>query len=145
MYRPTCSVVLHSADCCLPSSPDVSAPAVTGHILDSIIHYYTAWLKAGSPKDGMQLDLGAMVPIVRGEHVFPPNAPARATCALIRDMIRQCDDTVLETAARTSRCCDTTIRVMSFDHCFLLPAKRVREESCIRMIPHSVPRSAYRK
>jgi hypothetical protein len=84
---------------------------VKGHILDSITEYYNAWLKAGSPADGVQLDMGAMVPIARGEHVFPPKAPARAMCALIRAMIGQCDDAVLDTAARTSLCSDAVVRV----------------------------------
>jgi hypothetical protein len=94
--------------------------AVRGHILDAILKYYTAWLEAGSPMDGVQVDMGPMVPIARGEHVFPPNAPAAATSSMIRNIITECEDAVVETGMTKSCCSEEVVRVR------LLPTKSLR-------------------
>jgi hypothetical protein len=89
----------------------LSCAAVGGHIMDTIVQYYTAWLEAGSPAAGLDVDVGFMVPIARGERVCPPDAPVKTTPIAINSIILMCDEAVTETATKTSRCSYVVIQV----------------------------------
>jgi hypothetical protein len=79
--------------------------------MDIIRKYYTAWLKADSPEDGLEMDLGWMVPIARGERVCPPAGPAQVTPLTIKTMITKCEDRVSEAAIQASGCSSAVVQV----------------------------------
>jgi hypothetical protein len=85
--------------------------------MDTIVNYYTALLKAGSPASGLDVDVGHMVPIARGERVCPPDAPVSSTPVAINSIVLMCDDAVTEAAAQTSRCSHAVIKVCHLIAC----------------------------
>ncbi len=103
--------------------------AVGSHIMKTLLKYYTAWLKAGSPEGGLEIDLGGMVPIARGERVCPPDAPAKTTPATIKSIIVMCEDRVTEAAMQTSRCSSAVVQVPS--HCVQVMSLSVRSTLCM--------------
>jgi hypothetical protein len=97
--------------------------------MDKIVQYYTAWLKAGSPSSAVEIDLGYMVPIARGERVCPPDAPSNSTPAAIKSLIRQCEDSVTEAAMRSSRCSNAVVQVCHF---MIVGCHMTQQTQCIR-------------
>jgi hypothetical protein len=93
---------------------DVYALAVEEdtHIFDVIIKYYEAWLKAGSPREAVEAELGYMVPIAqKGEHVYPPGHAAAVTSPTIQSIITECDGDVIQKGIEQSRCTEQVVRV----------------------------------
>jgi hypothetical protein len=85
--------------------------AVKGHLLEALLNYYTAWIKAGRPEAGVAVDLGPMMPIAAGEHVCPPGAPALITSAATRAFITECTSKVESEAVKASACTLEVVKV----------------------------------
>jgi hypothetical protein len=87
--------------------------AVKGHLLEALLIYYTAWIKAGRPEAGVTVDLGPMIPIAAGEHVCPPGSPDLITSAVTRSYIIECSGKVEAEAIQASGCTAEVVKVSS--------------------------------
>lgn len=100
---------------------------MSGHILDTLLTYYQAWLRAKRPEHAVQFSIGPMMPYAKGEKVCPPDAPVKATSVPITTIIKDCDSGMLEQALTKSGCTLEVVQVWRKPSC---PSALVSRYQC---------------